>query len=521
MKNDRRMTIGAVLRMSNQPVLQAVGLTKRFSGMTAVNQVNFVVGQREIHALIGENGAGKSTLCKMLTGVYSVDQGSIEVQGEKKTFHTPADSIKAGIGMLYQERNLVPFLTAAENISLGYEPLGRLGMMDSRTVMRRAQALRTQLGVEVPLNVPVEELGAGEQQLVEIMRAFYMNPTLLILDEPTASLGEGEIEPFLHFVKSMKEQQGVSIIYITHKLEEIMTIADRVTVLADGAVTLDEEIKNLNLDDCVRAMIRSDKIKKIAVPDKDYEALPTVLEVKTLAYDDAVHNLNLTVRRGEAVGLYGLVGAGRTEAVEALFGIRRTTQRDFTLDGERIHGGDSCDMIQKGVILTPELRANGVFPQLNLIDNICNLFTKRFSTRLGVFKAAEARQFSSMVLDKNLVRYMSSGQLMLELSGGNMQKVIIGRSVEVEALKLLILDEPTVGMDLGAKSEIYTKIRSLADEKEIGVLFISSELEELISVCDRIYVFYRGDSIAMFRRADFNKEQILSYAVKGAALNAE
>lgn len=507
--------------MTNQPVLKATGLTKRFSGMTAVDHVDFEVGQNEIHALIGENGAGKSTLCKMLTGLYSVDEGTIEILGEKKVFHTPADSIRAGVGMLYQERNLVPFLTAAENISLGYEALNRFKMIDSKELMKRAQALRKQLNVDTPLNVPVEELGAGEQQLVEIMRAFYMKPRLLILDEPTASLGEGEIEPFLKFVKSLKDDNNVSIIYITHKLEEIMKIADKVTVLADGAVTLNANIADLKLDDCVRAMIRSDKIKKIEVPEKNFDELAPVLKVDTMEYDGAVHNLNVEVRRGEVVGFYGLVGSGRTEMMETLFGVRRAAQKSFWLDGETITAADSCDMIERGLILTPELRANGVFPLLSLTDNICSLFTKRFSSKMDVFHNAEAKQFSNMILDKNLVRYMSSNQQMSELSGGNMQKVIIGRSVEVDDLRVLIVDEPTVGMDLGAKSEIYLKLRHLSDEQNIGVIFVSSELDELISVCDRMYVMYRGNVIASFKRSEFDKEQILSYAVKGAALDEQ
>ena len=505
--------------MNNQPVIKTVGLTKCFSGINVVDHVDFEVAPREIHALIGENGAGKSTLCKMLTGVYPVDDGEIYVLGEKKVFRTPSDSIKAGIGMLYQERNLVSFLTAAQNISLGYEPVTRMGTVDQQEIMRRAQKLRKQLNADTPLNVPVEELGAGEQQLVEIMRAFYMNPKLLVLDEPTASLGEGEIEPFLQFVTSLKNEQGVSIIYITHKLEEIMKIADRVTVLADGMKTLDANIKDLALDDCVRAMIRSDKIKTVSVPEKDLGDADPVMQVTEMQYDGTEHKLNLTVKRGEVLGLYGLVGSGRTEAMEALFGIRRTNKKEFLLDGETVTGGTSYDMIRRGMILTPELRANGVFPALNLTENVCNLFINRFSTKFGIFKQAAAKHFSVEVLDKNLVRYYSTMQQMSELSGGNMQKVIIGRSVEVKNLKLIVFDEPTVGMDLGAKSEIYMKIRYLADQLNVGVIFISSELDELLSVCDSLCVFYRGNNIAGFQRSDFEKDQILSYAVKGAALN--
>jgi ABC-type sugar transport system ATPase subunit len=355
--------------------------------------------------------------------------------------------------------------------------------------------------------------------LVEIMRAFYRKPRLLILDEPTASLGEGEIEPFLKFIKSLKEEQNVSIIYITHKLEEIMEIADRVTVLADGAVTLRADIAGLRLDDCIHAMLRSDKIKQIHVSHKIFDRERPVLDVRELEFDGKLRQLNLQVCRGEVVGLYGLVGSGRTEAMEALFGIRRCAHKQFMLDGETITSGSSYEMIRKGVILTPELRANGVFPRLSLTENICNLFTERFSTRVGVVKNVRCKQFSTMVLDKNLVRYVSQTQQISELSGGNMQKVIIGRSIEVENLKLIIFDEPTAGMDLGAKSEIYIKIRSLADEQHAAVLFVSSELDELISVCDRISVFYRGNRITDFPRKDFIKEKILSYAVKGADLD--
>ena len=503
--------------MENQPILEVKGLTKRFTGMIAVNHVDFAVGHQEIHALIGENGAGKSTLCKMLTGVYPVDEGQIFVEGKEVRFKNPSESIAAGIGMLYQERNLVKFLTAAQNVSLGHEPL-KGGLLDEKAILKRAQELRRQLGIDIPLNIPVEEMGAGAQQLVEIMRAFYMNPKLLILDEPTASLGEGEIEPFLEFVVNLKKDVGVSIIYITHKLEEIMKIADKVTVLADGAVTLTEEIKNLSLDDCVRAMIRSDKIKAITVPDKDTDKLEPVLEVGDLTFDGSVHHLNMKVGKGEVLGCYGLVGSGRTESMEVLFGIRSAADRKFIFDGKEISSGNSFEMIQQGMVLTPELRINGYFPTLSLVDNICNLFIKRFSRKGGMYKSKEAKDFAEMVLDKNGTRYTSSSQFCAELSGGNIQKIIIGRSVEVQNLKLLIVDEPTAGMDLGAKSEIYLKIRNLADNQNVGVLFVSSEVDELLAVCDRVCVFYRGDCVKSFKRKEFDKEQILSYAIKGGAL---
>lgn len=499
---------------ARQEILRVEHLTKRFTGMTAVDHIDLSIHQKEIHALIGENGAGKSTLCKMLTGVYGIDEGCLYINGKAAAFKTPADSIKAGIGMVYQERNLISFLTAAQNISLGYEPC-TAGMIKDREVMKKAEAIREKLGINIPLDVPVEKMGAGAQQLVEIMRAFFADPKVLILDEPTASLGEGEIEPFLQFVQQLKQRSDISIIYITHKLEEIFAIADRVTVLADGRVTMTAAMNEVNMDDCVKAMIRSDKIKPLVVPEKDTDSLEPVLKAERLTFDGMEHRLNMVIKKGEVVGLYGLVGSGRTETMEALFGIRPAEDKAFWFNGKEIGKSNSFDMIGKGMVLTPELRKNGVFPALSLTDNVCNLFIDRFSDRVGFFKRKKAKAFAEDVIRKNGTKYVSMDQTISQLSGGNMQKIIIGRSIYVEGLKLLVVDEPTAGMDLGAKSEIYLKLRHLADDRGIGVAFISSELEELLSVCDRLYVFHRGDVVKEFKRLDFDKLTILSYAIKG------
>lgn len=498
------------------PLLSIKGITKRFTGITAVDHVSFDIGNNEIHALIGENGAGKSTLCKMLTGAYSIDEGHIEINGEKVNFKGPADSMKAGINMVYQERNLIGYMTAAENISLGTEIMKGL-VVDQKAAMKRAENVREMMGVDVPLDVPVEKLGAGAQQLVEIMRAGSTTPKLLILDEPTASLGEGEIEPFLQFVKRMTVDMDISIIYITHKLEEIFAIADKVTVMADGKKTMTANIPEITQEECVRAMIRSDKIKTVDVPEKDYKELEKnkILEVKELTYDGRQHKTDFYVCKGEVVGFYGLVGAGRTETMEVISGIRMADKKEFVFDGETITRGDSYVMIQKGMILTPELRKNGIFPSLNLVENVCTLFVNKFATKFGMIKNKEGRSFTEEVLKKNGTKYSGKNQLISELSGGNMQKIIIGRSVEVENLKLLTVDEPTAGLDLGAKSEIYLKIRNLADNLGKSVVFISSELEELMKVCNRMYIFYGGDVVKELKREEFDKEVILGYALGG------
>lgn len=499
------------------PLLSIKEITKKFTGITAVDHVSFDIGNNEIHALIGENGAGKSTLCKMLTGEYNIDEGHIEINGEKMHFKEPADSMKVGISMVYQERNLVGYMTAAQNVFLGSEPMKGI-VVDQKEIQKKAEKLQEYLGVNIPLDVPVEKLGAGEQQLVEIMRANSTTPKILILDEPTASLGEGEIGPFLNFVKKMTKDLDLSVIYITHKLEEIFAIADKVTVMADGKKTLTANISEITQEECVKAMIRGDKIKTFDIPKKDYKELEKkkVIEVNELTYGGKEHDVQFYVCKGEAVGFYGLVGSGRTETMEIISGIRPADKKEFVFDGETVTGGDSFKMIQKGIILTPELRRDGIFPSLNLVENVCTLFVKKFATAIGMIKKKEGVDFTLEVLKKNGTKYTSRNQLISELSGGNMQKIIIGRSIEVENLKLITMDEPTAGMDLGAKSEIYLKIRNLTDNLEKGVIFISSELEELLKVCDRMYVFYEGNIVKELKREEFDKEVILGYALGGA-----
>lgn len=503
--------------MTNETALLRIKeLTKRFTGITAVDHVSFDIGKNEIHALIGENGAGKSTLCKMLTGAYPIDEGCIEIDGKRVDFKGPADSIAAGINMVYQERNLIGYMTATQNICLGSEKMKGLAL-DQKAMTQCAEKVRQQLGVDIPMDIPVEKMGAGAQQLVEIMRATSTHPKLLILDEPTASLGEGEIEPFLKFVKRLTRDINISVIYITHKLEEIFAIADKVTVMADGKKTMTANMKDLTPDECVRAMIRSDKIKEVVIPPMDYAACENrpLLQVTELTYDGKTHHVPFHVNKGEVVGFYGLVGAGRTETMEVLSGIRMCEKKEFVFDGETIRGGDSFKMIQRGMILTPELRVNGIFPSLNLVENICTLFVNKFANKFGMVKNAESRAFAEDVLRKNGTKYHSRNQLISELSGGNMQKIIIGRSVEVENLKLLTVDEPTAGLDLGAKSEIYLKIRHLADDLGKSVIFISSELEELIKVCNRMYIFYDGDVVKELKREEFDRELILNCALGG------
>lgn len=493
-------------------VLRVESLTKQFVGLIANDSIDLQVRKHEIHALCGENGAGKSTFCKMLTGVYHPDGGAIYVNGKQVNFQTPAESLAAGISMVYQERNLVGHLTGAQNICLGHEPKKGL-LVDEKEIRRKAEEIRAKLGIDVPLDVPVDELGAGLQQIIEIIRAFYDNPSVLILDEPTASLGEGEVEPFLQFVKSLRDDLDMAILFISHKLEEVYEISDTITVFADGRKILTSPAAELSRDDCVKAMIREGRQKTVNVPEKDFGEAETVLEVGDIEYDGKLHHVPMKVQKGQAVGFYGLVGSGRTETMEAIGGIRLSDQMDVVFAGEKINRTEPVQMIRRGFILTPEKRINGAFPGLSLEDNICNLYVDKLSNKAGFMQFQKMREFANRVLHKNEVKYTDVEQNIIELSGGNIQKIIIGRSIELDNLKLLVLDEPTAGMDLGAKSEVYVRIRQLVDDENKSVIFISSELDELLTTCDKLYVFYDGDIVAEYQRAEFNKEQILSNAI--------
>ncbi len=501
--------------MEKSSVLEVKHLTKRFSGVVANNSIDLDLREGEIISIIGENGAGKSTFCKMLTGVYHPDEGEIFIDGKRAAIKNPQDSMKLGIGMVYQERNLVNGLTGAQNICLGTESTSGI-FLNEKAMRARAKKIQEDLGIDVPLDVPIDSLGAGEKQLIEIMRALVSNPRILILDEPTASLGESEIGPFLDFVQGISKNLNVSILFISHKIDEVFQISDRIAVFTDGACVLVDEVKNLTKERCVIAMLRSDKIKPVVVPEKDYASLPKVIEVESCEYDGKVHDIRFDVRKGEIVGFYGLVGSGRTECAEMLCGLRPAAHREFILDGQKVERSSSTlEMIHKGVILTPEIRNNGMFKTYSLAENIGILFyEKRLSNKLGFVSRREMNKLADEVLSDNDVKYRNREQPMNDLSGGNKQKIIIGRSIEIEDMKLLILDEPTNGMDIGAKYEVYKKMLKIVEDNTAGIMFISSELDELISLCNRIVVFSEGDVVKVVERSKFDKADILTAALR-------
>jgi len=500
--------------------LKVRNLTKTFGGVNVNNNISLEFRPRQITALIGENGAGKSTLCKMLTGVYHPDSGEILMGSEPVHFASPTESMNAGINMVYQERNVVGMYTGVENVCMGAEP--KKGVFVSlQKCAEIAYGVRDRLKLNVSLDVPVEKLGAGEQQLIEIIRAFRTNPKIMILDEPTASLSKEEIQPFLDFIKRARDESDISIIFISHKLEEVFEIADQIVVLTDGNVIINKPVSEVTQDECVAAMLRTDKVTKLEFEARDATiGEKPVLSVKEGVYDGKKHNLNIDIYPGEVVGFYGIVGSGRTECMEHLYGLRNAKERSFVFDGETITKCKPLDMLRRGMIMTPEKRSDALFRGLPILDNICSLFLDELISNrlLDVIDRKKSSDLTLNILKVNEVKYSRVDDAVTRLSGGNQQKVVIGRSIALKDIKLLILDEPTTGIDVGAKRGIYERVRRLAKDKNLSIVFISSELDELLTVVDRIYVMADGNVIECFKSDAFDRLNILETAVRGRKL---
>ncbi len=499
--------------MKDNVVLEIQNLTKRFPGTIAVNKANLDFCAGEIHAIIGENGAGKSTVCKMLTGLHTPDEGKIIFMGREVSIKSTSEGMKMGISMVYQERNLIPHLTGAQNILLGYEPIKNGILLDEKRIREKADEVQNRIGLNVPLDVPVSTLTAGVQQSIEILRAFTTNPKLLILDEPTASLGESEVVPFLNFLKEIKRTANIAIIFISHKLDEVFQVADRISVFTEGEKVLTVQKEETTKLDLIKAMLKTGNPEPIVVKDAPPNA-KTLLKVGKCTYDGREHQLDFHVDEGEVVGFYGLVGSGRTECAQAIFGLKKMKDADVVFNGEKINRFTTYEMIEKGMVMTPELRSKGMFRSYSLIDNISIMFMRQFVGRFHMIDRQKKDEFALKVLKSNRVKYASPEQTISSLSGGNIQKIIIGRSIASDNTKLLILDEPTNGLDLGAKHDVYVKARSLAEESGKGIIFISSEIEEVLAVSNRIYVFAFGDIVQEFKREEFTSQSILEAAFR-------
>lgn len=472
--------------IAEQPsLLTMTGIEKSFPGVRALRGVNLQLARGEVLALMGENGAGKSTLIKILGGAHQPDSGQILIDGEAVDLTSPVRAMAAGVGVIYQEFNLVPGLSAWENIFLGREQTRFL--VDQREERRRAQALFERLSARIPLDVPVGRLSVAQQQLVEIAKALSQQARLLVMDEPSAALTPQETESLFAVIEDLKAD-GIGIIYISHRLEEIERVADRVTVLRDGAHVGDRLVRDMSRADLIELMVgRSieDEFPKVPAVPGDVS-----LDVRGLTRGGAVRDVSFSVRQGEVLGITGLVGSGRTELVRLIFGADAADAGDIFLGGKRLTVGCPADAIAAGIcLLTEDRKHQGLVLAHSVRENFGLPNLARFSRGGFVDQQQERRAFADYV-DRLRIRIPHQEQTAGNLSGGNQQKVVLAKWLQQNA-DVLIFDEPTRGIDVGAKQEIYQLMNELAADGK-SIIMISSELPEVIGMSDRILVMHEG-----------------------------
>ncbi len=493
-------------------ILEVHGLTKEFAGVKALDNIEFSVEKGEIHALMGENGAGKSTLIKILTGLYKADRGKIIFQGEERKFTTVLSAQKAGISTIYQELNMIPYLTVSENIFLGHYPCNKTGI-DWKKMHEDAQVLIDELGVDIDVKRSLNNYSTAKQQIISIIRAVNFNSRLLIMDEPTSSLDTNEVEILFGIMDKMKEK-GVSMIFISHRLDEVYKKCDRITVLKDGCYMGTWKTEELSEYELLKTMLGKKEVKlERTLPVHDFSDKEDILEVKNLIRVPYVNNVSFRIKKGEILGLAGLLGAGRTETARIIFGCDHPDSGEIYVEGKKVKIKSPEEAIHAGLAFcTENRREEGIFPDVTVRSNLTLCSLDQLS-RGGFINEKQRKQLSDDYIEKLMIKTTGGEQLIKNLSGGNQQKVILSRWMAIDP-KLIILDEPTRGIDVGAKAEIEKLIHEFSD-KGISVLFISSEMAELVRNCDRILVLRDGRIMGELMGEEISEKSIMETIVTG------
>ena len=495
--------------MISAPLLEMRGISKRFPGVIALDAVDFNIARGEVVALVGENGAGKSTLMKILGGVHQPDAGEIRLDGQPVKIQNVNDALRRGIAFIHQELNVLDNLEVAANVFLGREPRNALGLIDRKKIHDDTAPLLQRLGLPVSTHTRLDQLPLAQQQMVEIAKALSLNARLIIMDEPTSSLTLSETRRLLELVCELAEQ-GVSIIYISHRLGEIDECADRVVVLRDGRNAGELTHDEATHDRLVNLMVGRD-IKNFYVPPDAKEA-PGFFKARNLS--SSLHpgkTISFDAARGEILGLAGLVGAGRSEMAKALVGLEPSPARQIILDGKSISINTPRDAIDHGIYLVPEnRRTEGLVVEMSVRENV-SLPSLRQLSRGGLIQRKRERDVARRQVDSLKVKTPGIESLVLNLSGGNQQKVVLAKWLAMNP-RVMILDEPTRGIDVGAKAEIYRLMRALAGQGTV-ILMISSDMEEVLNVSDRIAVMHEGEITGVLDRADCNEQNVMQLAV--------
>ncbi len=498
---------GTMADKENPPAIVMKGITKRFGPVQALGGVDLMVTKGSVHAIVGENGAGKSTLMKILAGVFRPDEGTIKIEGRPAEFNDPQQAIDAGISMIYQELDLAQHLTAAQNVFLGNEPKRFSFILDQKAMIQKTAELARRLNFDINPQAKIKDLSTSDCQVVEILKALMRHVSVLVMDEPTSSLSQQEAQRLFKIVKDLRKQ-GITIIYITHRLEEIINLADDITILRDGAVVHCETASNLSIGQIIRYMVGREL--KDFFPSRKADIGRTLVKVKNLTAKAKVKDVSFEIQAGEVVGMAGLVGAGRTETACAVFGIDKKTSGSIYLDDIEIKISTPADSITNGIAyLTEDRKRTGLFSGLSCCWNITlpNLDAIGMAV---IIKPAKENKIADDLSQRIGIKWPGPDAPIDSLSGGNQQKVLIARWLLAEA-RFLIFDEPTRGIDVGAKKEIYALLNSLAEQGK-AILFISSELPELFGIADRILVMRRGRLVGNLRTNETSQEEVMHLA---------
>ncbi len=491
-------------------ILEVDNVRKEFPGVVALDNVQLRIRPGSVHALMGENGAGKSTLMKIIAGVYTPDRGEVRFAGKPIDIKGPLDALNSGIAMIHQELNLMNTMTVAENIWIRREPKNRFGLIDHGAMNAQTQALFDSLNIKLDPRALVGEMTVAQKQMVEIAKAVSYNSDVLIMDEPTSAITESEVEHLFAIIRDLRAR-GVGIVYITHKMNELFEIADELTVFRDGQYIATVPAKDVTRDDIIRMMVGREITEMF--PKVDCEIGDVILDVKNLTLDGVFHDVSFQLRRGEILGLAGLVGSGRSNVAEALFGVTPASSGTITIDGQQVAVSSPKIAMDQGMaFLTEDRKETGCFLILDCLENIQMALLTREKVKYGFVQQAEITALAEDYAAKLRVKTPNLAERVENLSGGNQQKLLIARWLLTNP-RILILDEPTRGIDVGAKAEIHRLITQLAGQG-VAVLMISSELPEVLGMSDRIMVMHEGHVSGVLDRAEADQVRVMELAAK-------
>ncbi|MGG0285725.1 sugar ABC transporter ATP-binding protein [Peribacillus butanolivorans] len=490
--------------------IEMKNIYKAFGQNKVLEGVQFSLEAGEVHALMGENGAGKSTLMNILTGLHKHDQGTIEINGKETSFKDSKEAEEAGMAFIRQELNIWPEMTVLENLFIGKEMVNTFGVLRNKQMKARANEIFKTLNISLPFDKEAGLCSVGEQQMIEIAKALMTDAEVIIMDEPTAALTDREIEKLFEVMKGLTKK-GVSLVYISHRMEEIFAICDRITVMRDGKTVDTKRIKDTNFDEVVQKMVGRELEDRF--PHREAHLGEVVLDVKGLTKKGLFEDIHFAVRKGEIVGVAGLMGAGRTEIMRALFGVDQIDSGEITVEGKKVSIRKPTDAVRYGLaFITENRKEEGLILDFSVRENIGLPNLKSFAPS-GLVKTEDEKKFAEMMIKRLHVKTSSTETIIGNLSGGNQQKVVIAKWIGTSP-KVLIMDEPTRGIDVGAKREIYELMNELT-ERGIAIIMVSSELPEIVGMSDRILVVHEGKIAGELKKQEVTQEKIMALATGG------